>query len=138
VSQNSPVGWLEISLILDTNDHGEEFKEGGPTSPISASTTSGLNLWSARPTCIVCVCAGADLVGLGWFDVMEDESGCLALAVTGTTWLDALSCARHGSCIKKKINDVRNHDVLDVINAMLRFIVIKKLCDRQERLRKEN
>jgi hypothetical protein len=87
---------------------------------------------------MVCVCAGADLVGLGWFDVMEDESGFLALAVTGTTWLDALFCARHGSCIKKKMNDVRSHDVLAVINAMLKFVVSKMLCDRQERLQKEN
>jgi len=58
------------------------------TSPTLAVVASGLNLWSARPTCMVCVCAGAELVELGWSDIVDDGTDASTLS-------PVLSCARH-------------------------------------------
>jgi hypothetical protein len=70
---------------------------GERTSPISAVISSGLNLWSARPTWTVCVCAGAELVKLelGELDMVDCVSRLRAFDVAEASPLDALSCARH-------------------------------------------
>jgi hypothetical protein len=99
------------------------------TSPTSASVTLGLNLWSARPTWTVCVCAGAELVELAWFDVLD---GALAFAVTDAASLDVLSCAIHtaGSCLERKDarRNARSHDdglnIFVLIFGVLRLITL--------------
>lgn len=58
------------------------------TSPMLAFVDSGLNLWSARPTEMVCVCTAAELVELGLFAGVDDAVGLLLLRSKS-------SCAKH-------------------------------------------
>ena len=51
-----------VSYILSSEESVSTGKGNGHTSPISACTTSGRNLWSPFPTEIVCVWAGTGAI----------------------------------------------------------------------------
>lgn len=50
---------LEMTMIEESCSRSWTLETVILTSPTAALTVSGLNLWSARPTCTVCVCPGA-------------------------------------------------------------------------------
>lgn len=90
------------------------------TSPTLAWVTSGLNLWSARPTCTVCVCAGAELVELGRLDVLDEA---FELDVTDGPLLFVLSCARHTAIRREERRSRRSHaSDLDVDVFILKVV----------------
>jgi hypothetical protein len=99
------------------------------TSPTLAFVESGLNLWSARPTEIVCVCAAAELVELDSLAVLAEVVGLSLLR-------PSLSCAMHiegrmtESKNRTKDTEVRRNivsvaEVMSAVSALEKIAVIQ-------------